>query len=113
MTKITIDRAVLEQALDALESVDSLIEHQYTGTRDGMNALQNASDDVQEALTAARAALAQPQGGLTDEEIETLAHRMATKYTHRSDPTSHSYGFVRHTLIDFARKILEAQGEQQ
>jgi hypothetical protein len=50
---------------------------------------------------------------LTDEEIETLAHRTATKYTHRSDPTSHSYGFVRHTLIDFARKILEAQGEQQ
>jgi hypothetical protein len=61
-------------------------------------------------LAAGAAPQAQP---LTDEEIETLAHRAATKYTHRSDPAYHSYGFVRHTLIDFARKILEAQGEQQ
>jgi hypothetical protein len=42
---------------------------------------------------------------LTDAEIETIAHRTASKYTHRSDPAYHSYGFVRHTLIDFARKV--------
>jgi hypothetical protein len=46
---------------------------------------------------------------LTDEEIEALGHRIASVYTHRSDPTSHSYGFVRHTLIDFARAVLAAR----
>lgn len=42
---------------------------------------------------------------LSDDEIEAIGHRTATKYTHRSDPSQHSYGFVRHTLIDFARKV--------
>ena len=53
---ITVDRATLEQLVVALEGVAALIEHQYTGTREGMNALQNASDDAQVALTALRAA---------------------------------------------------------
>ena len=52
-------RATLEQLVMVLEGVEALIEHQYTGTREGMNALQNASDDAQVALTAGRAALAQ------------------------------------------------------
>jgi hypothetical protein len=42
---------------------------------------------------------------LTDEDIVALAHRSATQYTHRSDQAYHSYGFVRHTLIDFVRKV--------
>jgi len=42
---------------------------------------------------------------MTDERILELAHRIATKYTHRSDPTYCSYGFVKHTMIDFARAI--------
>ena len=42
---------------------------------------------------------------LSDDDIEALGHRMASTYTHRSDPTSHAYGFVRHTLIDFVRAI--------
>ena len=42
---------------------------------------------------------------LTDERILELAHRIATKYTHRSDPTYCSYGFVKHTMLDFARAI--------
>ena len=44
---------------------------------------------------------------LTDERILELAHRIATKYTHRSDPTYCSYGFVKHTMIDFARAIVK------
>jgi hypothetical protein len=47
----------------------------------------------------------QPVGEMTDDDIEALGHRMATKYTHRSDPVYHSYGFVKHTLIDFAREM--------
>ena len=55
---ITIDRATLEYLVVALEGIEALIEHQYTGTREGMNALQNASDDAQVALNKLRAALA-------------------------------------------------------
>ena len=55
--QITIPLALLEQLVEALEGVETLIEHQYTGTREGMNALQNASDDAQEAITAGRAAI--------------------------------------------------------
>jgi hypothetical protein len=47
---------------------------------------------------------------MTDEQIVEIAHRRATKYTHRSDPESHAYGFVKHTLIDFARAIESARG---
>jgi hypothetical protein len=42
---------------------------------------------------------------LTPERILEIAHRMATKYAHRSDPTYHSYAFVPHTMIDFVRAI--------
>jgi uncharacterized protein YjgD (DUF1641 family) len=56
--QITLPREVVDQLVEALEGVEALIEHQYTGTREGMNALQNASDDAQEALTALHAALA-------------------------------------------------------
>ena len=46
---------------------------------------------------------------ISDAEILALAHRIATKYTHRSDPTSHSYGFMQNTLIQFARAVLDEQ----
>ena len=45
---------------------------------------------------------------MTDEQILGLAHRIASAYTHRSDPTQHSYGFVKHTLLDFAHKLIES-----
>lgn len=45
---------------------------------------------------------------MTDDEIEKIAHRQASVYKHRSDPSECSYGFMRHTLIDFARAILAA-----
>ena len=47
---------------------------------------------------------------LSEERIIELGHRMATKYTHRSDPTSHAYGFVKHTLVDFVRAIERENG---
>lgn len=37
---------LLREALAALEAVDALIEHSYTGTRTGMTALQNATDEA-------------------------------------------------------------------
>ena len=42
---------------------------------------------------------------MTDEQILEIAHRTASTYAHRSDPTQHSYGFVKHTLLDFVRKL--------
>ena len=45
---------------------------------------------------------------MTDEEILAIAHRTATVYRHRSGPESPSYGFVNHTILDFARKIEQA-----
>lgn len=45
---------------------------------------------------------------MTDQEILAIAHRTATVYRHRSDPESPSYGFVNHTIIDFARKVEQA-----
>ena len=51
-------------------------------------------------------AQAQPERKpLSDAEIEAMAHRMASTYAHRTDPTSHAYGFVRHTLINFVRAV--------
>lgn len=46
---------------------------------------------------------------LDDAEILALAHRKATTYAHRSDPRYYSYGFVPHSLLDFARALLKAQ----
>ena len=79
MTQLLIDRATLEQLVVALEGVEALIEHQYTCTREGMNALQNASDDAQAAITAGRAALAnaEPTGfSLTNTATGSLTQRI-------------------------------------
>jgi len=59
------------------------------------------------ALFAHPAPARQP---LTEDDIAAIGHRMASTYTHRSDPTSHAYGFVRHTLIAFARATEAAHG---
>jgi hypothetical protein len=42
----------------------------------------------------------------TDDQILALAHRTATTYAHRSDPKDHGYAFVRHTILNFARRLL-------
>ena len=43
--------------------------------------------------------------GLTDEAYMDLAHRIASKYTHRTDPTFTAYTFLPHTLEQFVRSI--------
>ena len=66
-----------------------------------------------EAWETWQAATLEAQGKrqpLTDEQNEAIGHRKASTYTHRSDPTSHAYGFVRYTLIDFARQVEAAHG---
>ena len=45
---------------------------------------------------------------MTDEEITTIAHRTASKYTHRSDPAFIAYTFLPHTLLDFSRRLIES-----
>lgn len=53
---------------------------------------------------------AQVASEVTDEHIETLAHRMAWRYKKSSDPHhSDTYTFNRTTLIDFVRAALAAQ----
>jgi len=42
---------------------------------------------------------------LTNEEYVDLAHRIASKYTHRTDPTFTAYTFLPHTLEQFVRSI--------
>ena len=39
-----------QTVIQALEAVDALIDHQFTGTSNGMTALQHACDDCREAL---------------------------------------------------------------
>lgn len=47
---------------------------------------------------------------LSDEQITTIAHRMAWRYKHSSDPAhSDTYTFNRTTLIDFVRAITREQ----
>lgn len=45
---------------------------------------------------------------MTDDDIRDLARRTAAKYSHRSDPAFIAYTFLPNTLIDFARKLIEA-----
>lgn len=58
MGKITIERETLQAALNALEAVDALIEHQFTGKRTAMTALQYVCDDAAVCVPDLRAALA-------------------------------------------------------
>jgi len=55
---------------------------------------------------------------LSEAKILELAHRRATKYTHRTTPGETAYGFTAQHLIDFVRNdieaaVLEAQGKQE
>ena len=43
-----------QTVIQALEAVDALIDHQFTGTSKGMTALQHACDDCREALAIMR-----------------------------------------------------------
>lgn len=57
------------------------------------------------------AKLAAPeQEPLTAEQYTALAHRIASKYAHRSDPKYIAYTFLPHTLEQFVRVIEAAHG---
>ena len=62
------------------------------------------------AIEAAVANQPPPRQPLTVETFTKLAHRMATKYTHRSDPSFAGYAFLPHTLEQFVRAIEAAHG---
>jgi hypothetical protein len=53
---------------------------------------------------------AQPAKPLSDEQYTEIAHRTASRYTHRSDTQFVAYTFLPHTLEDFVRKIEAARG---
>lgn len=55
-----MSRALLQQALDALEQWDALLQHQYTGSRDAMQHMHDAASKTPSAIAALRQALAQP-----------------------------------------------------
>lgn len=45
---------------------------------------------------------------LTREQWESIAHRTASRYSHRSDPQYIAYTFLPHTLEDFVSKLQDA-----
>ena len=125
MTKITVDKALIVQALEAHNWVLDYLSAGATRTK------------VLESIAALRAALAEPaveQCGydettgnctknpccytsppppaevplLADDEYTALAHRIASKYAHRSDPQHIAYTFLPHTLEQFVRAIEQA-----
>lgn len=49
---------------------------------------------------------------LTTDEYTALAHRIASKYTHRSDPAFTGYTFLPHTLEQFVRAVEQAVWEK-
>ncbi|WP_175773915.1 hypothetical protein [Burkholderia multivorans] len=61
--------------------------------------------DVRALYAAPQPAQADARVGLTDEQIETLAHRRAYRYRH--GPDSIEFIFNRHCLLNFARALLQ------
>lgn len=96
---ITIPRALLEQALEALE----LVTEDYDDSAVGLEI---------DAIQALRAELAKPVERvepITLDQFRAIANRTATTYRHRSDPEKSSYAFVDgSSLDDFWRKVREA-----
>ena len=87
-------RALLEQALEALDNIP------HPPWRD------------KELADAIRAELAKPVERvepITLDQFRAIANRTATTYRHRSDPEKSSYAFVDgSSLDDFWRKVCEA-----
>jgi predicted lipid-binding transport protein (Tim44 family) len=64
-------------------------------------------DEHAEAVFSLKVPAAQPaDSAMEDEQIEAMAHRMAWRYKHSSDPAhSHTYTFNRARLLEFARAL--------
>lgn len=71
---------------------------------------QKAADKFGRPLVPLYTAPQPPRQPLTVETFTKLAHRTATKYTHRSDPSFAGYAFLPHTLEQFVRAIEAAHG---
>lgn len=55
------DRELLQQALDVLEDWDSLIQHQYNGSKKAMSDLTICAQSTPPIIDAIKARLAQPE----------------------------------------------------
>ncbi|WP_254222763.1 hypothetical protein [Burkholderia multivorans] len=89
-----------------------VVDHWVNISPDGAKTLMEKYADVYEvrALYAApQPAQADARVGLTDEQIETLAHRRAYRYRH--GPDSIEFIFNRHCLLNFARALLQGANQ--
>ena len=121
----TLSRKALHTALTEALSAQQVREpaNWYCIDKTGMATLCADEDDaLQNAKLAAldwpnnapyravQLVEAQPvRESLTDDQITTIAHRMATKYTHTAPVTGATYGFSKNHIVDFVR-ALEAHG---
>jgi len=98
-------RTALEAALKPGEPHASGYNDGFHAGMEAESALQTISDigQLQEAVPPSR----EP---LTPEKYTELAHRIASKYAHRSDPKHIAYTFLPHTLGQFVRCLEAAHG---
>lgn len=107
MDQVTVSRELLRQVIEKAEAttrhfnIERLGESTYKDT--------NTRCELHEAVNKLRVALEQPSVvPLTTEEYTDLAHRIASKYAHSSDPRHSAYTFLPHTLEQFVRGIEQA-----
>ena len=96
---VTIDRATLEKLIESLklwQSAQPVAPHEG-GKQGGKQQLPPLQPVAQL---------------LTDDEILTIAHRKATRYTHAVAPGQVTYGFSVAHLLDFVRAVLEEKTAQ-
>ena len=102
--QITIPRALLEQALNALTSFEQNYGSLWYSSYE--------PDQIDATCSSLRAELAKPVERvepITLDQFRAIANRTATTYRHRSDPEKSSYAFVDgSSLDDFWRKVCEA-----
>jgi hypothetical protein len=88
---------------DAVNLARNVINESWTNedlTRLGVRLLADAVLLMDSALQSA-----QPVAPLSDDEILTIAHRKATRYTHAVAPWQVTYGFSVGHMVDFVRAI--------
>ena len=118
MTDITVSRELLRHVLDSCEP-EANNEQQmlaYDALRAALEQQAVEPDNLQCKTVQKRLATqwgyveAQPSKAvkLTTDEYTALAHRIASKYTHRSDPAFTGYTFLPHTLEQFVDAVQAA-----
>lgn len=96
------------------EALERLVAVVVKRNCDGMEWGDNFGE-LMTALGVSHAALAQPAAvvELTDEEIESVAHRSCSIYVHGRDQIYHRYEFGRLTIFDFATKLIQTYRAKQ